>query len=524
VAVSVDLVAKALLRFRNVVLEGAPGTGKTFAAGQLAAQWENLTGRQLAPDLASVHAITMHPSTAYEDFIEGLRYDEAAGAFIRRDGFMKRVVDAALADPDRDYLILLDELNRSNIPKVLGDLLLTLERSKRCRWNGTDWVGGVAVTLPYSGAPFRMPENVYVLGTMNTSDRSIAPLDLALRRRFAFVYCRPLADAELLATISELQGAEVADALESSVEMLSRLNREVLEPVLGPDGLLGHSYLLDLPAGPSGPLSWLVCPDTERAFWTEARSGNGGSRNQFDLADQGFDGQPGSASLFYPMVTPGGVQAALDPTRQRTDDFTICTEGREFPGNQLRWNEPTPGWRVYLQGTDPDGRLSAIASQVVGAPDHDGARFFEYRLLVWRVDSEGRYHLRRMDATDENIALLRSCSQWTSRTQRGAAGREYGPLDLDAVSGMGGLAEGEPALTWRYAILPQLVELANAHGVEDLFDPQHRADWLSAHGSPVAPEALEAFDTFIHGFSASLAVMGHGLGRALSIVDGPRGA
>lgn len=530
-AVSVELVAKALQHFRNVVLEGAPGTGKSFAAEQLARRWDEIIGRPLAQaPTSSVHAITMHPSTSYEDFIEGLRYDEGSGTFVRRDGFMKRLVAAALADPKHDYLVLLDELNRSNIPKVLGDLLLTLEKSKRCTWDGTEWVGGVAVTLPYSGVSFRMPDNVYILGTMNTSDRSIAPLDLALRRRFAFIYCRPLMGVELLATISALRSSEVADALAPSVEMLSRLNQDVLEPILGPDGLLGHSYLLDILARPTGLpehndlLDWIDTDDTERAFWIETRSGNGGSHNQFDLADQGVDGQLGSVSLFYPMVTPVGVQATLDPTRQRTDEFTICTNGQEFRGNQLRWNEPTPGWRLYLQGTNANGRLSTIASKIDSVTNHDGAHFFEYRLLVWRVDSEGRYHLLRIEATDNNIALLCCCSQWTSRTQSGPKGRQYGLIDLNAVVGRGGLAEGEPGLTWRYAILPQLVELANAHGIEEIFDPQHRADWLAAQGSPVAPETLAAFDAFILGFSARLAVLGHGLGRTLTIVDVPRGA
>ena len=112
-----------------------------------------------------------------------------AGGFHLRDGFIRRVVDRAEKDPGRDYLILLDELNRSNVPKVLGDLILTMERTKRSKWNATSnqWEGGTSVTLPYSQTTFRMPSNIYILATMNTSDRSIAPLDVALRRRFAFV-------------------------------------------------------------------------------------------------------------------------------------------------------------------------------------------------------------------------------------------------------------------------------------------------------------------------------------------------
>ena len=145
-----------------------------------------------------------------------------------------------------DYLLLLDEVNRANVPKVLGDLLLTLEPSKRQKWNGTGWRGGVAVTLPYSARQFEVPDNIYVLGTMNTSDRSIAPLDAALRRRFAFVRVLPLGDQDLDLALRSVRGDAIVDLAQDSVQMLGLLNTRVLNPVLGPDGKLGTAIFLIL--------------------------------------------------------------------------------------------------------------------------------------------------------------------------------------------------------------------------------------------------------------------------------------
>jgi 5-methylcytosine-specific restriction endonuclease McrBC GTP-binding regulatory subunit McrB len=140
----------------------------------------------------------MHPSSSYEDFMEGLRpkaemgadapfFDEPAatgGDFVVDDGFFLRVCAHAVSNPDRDVLVLIDELNRCNVPSVLGDLLLTLEASRRATYrelSGTaptaqDWDTSVLVRLPYSGRTFFVPENVYVVATTNTTDRSVAPL------------------------------------------------------------------------------------------------------------------------------------------------------------------------------------------------------------------------------------------------------------------------------------------------------------------------------------------------------------
>jgi AAA domain (dynein-related subfamily) len=235
-----DEIVRVLLRFKNAILEGVPGTGKTYSLSQIASTWTDVTGRELGGDGQGAYAITMHPSTSYEDFVEGLRYDEALGRFDQRDGFILRIVEQAQTNPELDFLVLLDEINRANVPKVLGDLLMTLERTKRAHHDATKgWIDGMGVTLPYSGDAFEMPDNIYVVGTMNTTDQSIAPLDSALRRRFAFIRLEPLGGDRLL----ELTGHGSALTVDS-VAQLTALNERVLRPLLGSDAMMGHSYLI----------------------------------------------------------------------------------------------------------------------------------------------------------------------------------------------------------------------------------------------------------------------------------------
>lgn len=222
------------MRFRN--------QGTLFALSREEADYlmSRLVERNL--DLASVEAaegaagetavgpltrVTFHPSYTYEDFIEGSRPADTGGETLSlrlEDGIFKRVCRAAQAHPDQTYLLLVDEINRGNVARILGELLTLLERDKR----------GFTVTLPQSKETFTIPQNVYLLGTMNTADRSIKLLDAALRRRFAFIELMP--DAELLrgATVGEL-------ALD---DFLEGLNRRIAAEE-GREKQIGHAYLLD---------------------------------------------------------------------------------------------------------------------------------------------------------------------------------------------------------------------------------------------------------------------------------------
>ena len=170
--------------------------------------------------------VTFHPSYTYEDFIEGFRPD-ASGAgglsLALEDGVFKRVCRAAQANPGRPYLLLIDEINRGNVAKIMGELLTLLERDKR----------GLTLTLPQSKETFSVPRNVFLMGTMNTADRSIKLLDAALRRRFAFLECMP--DSDLLhgATVGDLALDDFLDGLNQRIARFEGREKQV-----------GHSYLL----------------------------------------------------------------------------------------------------------------------------------------------------------------------------------------------------------------------------------------------------------------------------------------
>lgn len=169
--------------------------------------------------------LTFHPSYSYEDFVEGFRPVETTSGLVLKlaDGIFKRICREALAHPKQKYLVIIDEINRANLAKVLGELITLLEKDKR----------GMLITLPQSKETFTIPPNVYILGTMNTADRSIKLLDVALRRRFAFFELMP--DSELLegAVINGLQ----LDAL------LNKINEEIAKSE-GREKQIGHALLM----------------------------------------------------------------------------------------------------------------------------------------------------------------------------------------------------------------------------------------------------------------------------------------
>ncbi len=174
--------------------------------------------------------LTFHPSYSYEDFIEGFRpVPTGSGGLSLQmtDGVLKRVCAEAQARPNERFLVLIDEINRANVAKVLGEVITLLEKDKR----------GLVVMLPQSRDPFMVPRNVFLLGTMNTADRSIKLFDVALRRRFAFVELMP--DTS---NASPLYGEKVGGRLALD-EFLDALNARVAARE-GREKQIGHSYLL----------------------------------------------------------------------------------------------------------------------------------------------------------------------------------------------------------------------------------------------------------------------------------------
>ncbi|HVL49548.1 MAG TPA: AAA family ATPase [Candidatus Thermoplasmatota archaeon] len=179
------------------------------------------------PGAPNLTQLTFHPSYSYEDFIEGFRpgIDRKGTPTLKlEDGVFKRVCREAHGRPDERFLILIDEINRAHVSKVFGELITLIEKDKR----------GITTTLPQSKEPFSIPPNVYIMGTMNTSDRSIKLLDAALRRRFAFREMMP--DPSTLAG-AKIQGLEL-DAF------LRKLNARIAEN-LGREKQIGHSYFLE---------------------------------------------------------------------------------------------------------------------------------------------------------------------------------------------------------------------------------------------------------------------------------------
>ncbi len=171
--------------------------------------------------------VTFHPSYSYEDFIEGFRpVDTGEGNLVLKleDGLFKQICREAQAHPHKNYLLIVDEINRANLAKVFGEIITMLEKDKR----------GLVVTLPQSKESFAVPANVYLLGTMNTADRSIKLMDTALRRRFAFVEMMP--DASLLVGAA-INGLPLDD-------LLLTLNRRIAVAE-GREKQIGHAFLLD---------------------------------------------------------------------------------------------------------------------------------------------------------------------------------------------------------------------------------------------------------------------------------------
>lgn len=233
-------IQSALARKGQVILYGPPGTGKTYwairALNELAARsWygkshEDLSdeeGRRLE-DEGAIAQCTFHPAYGYEDFLVGYRPEVEGGnlTFVPRDGIFARVCARAAAQPERHHFLLVDEINRGDIPRIFGELLTVLEKDKR----------GTPVLLPTTARRFTVPPNVFLVGTMNTADRSIALLDAALRRRFAFIELMP--DSRVLQGVS-IEGLPVG-------AWLDELNRRVVRHA-GRDSRnlqVGHSYLM----------------------------------------------------------------------------------------------------------------------------------------------------------------------------------------------------------------------------------------------------------------------------------------
>lgn len=206
----------------NIILQGAPGVGKTFAAKRLA---YSIMGEK---DTSRVSVIQFHQSYSYEDFIQGYRPD-GNGFKLENGAFYKFCKDAE-EDNERPYFFIIDEINRGNLSKILGELMMLIEKDKR----------GEKVKLLYSNEKFTVPDNVRIIGMMNTADRSLALIDYALRRRFAFFDFVPAFSTQSFKTYIESKENAKLDKLISVVENLN--NAISNDESLGEGFRIGHSY------------------------------------------------------------------------------------------------------------------------------------------------------------------------------------------------------------------------------------------------------------------------------------------
>jgi len=215
--------------------------------------------------------VTFHQSFAYEEFVEGIRpetTEEGSVDYSVKDGVFRRICRKALADPKNNYLLVIDEINRANISKVFGELITLIEDDKRVRPNPGPDDNPIQVTLPYSGDLFGVPHNLYILGTMNTADRSIALLDIALRRRFAFMELPPEPSV-----VKPVEGIDLA-------ALLTRINDRIAG-LLDRDHMIGHSYLMKADSLDKLHFAWYhkVIPLLQEYFY------NDGERLQAVLGD-----------------------------------------------------------------------------------------------------------------------------------------------------------------------------------------------------------------------------------------------
>lgn len=229
--VKVEKTLKRLSTKKNIILQGPPGTGKTWLAKRLAFA---LIGQR---DDSKIRAVQFHPNLSYEDFIRGWR-PSGEGKLTLVDGPFMEVITTAIDDPESKYVIVIEEINRGNPAQVFGEMLTLLETDKR--------TPDEALELSYrkfNGERVYIPSNLYVIGTMNIADRSLALVDLALRRRFAFIDLEPTLGKAWRDWVKDKNSID-SQFLDDIERRINTLNDEItIDPSLGAQFQVGHSYV-----------------------------------------------------------------------------------------------------------------------------------------------------------------------------------------------------------------------------------------------------------------------------------------
>lgn len=253
------------IKIKNIILYGAPGVGKTYSYQQLISMIEsgysekkifssiknneqielNREEFQKIKDDKRMEFVTFHQSYSYEDFIEGLR-PQKDGSILPESGLFKNLVDDAKKSENNFYIVI-DEINRGNISKIFGELITLIEESKRDDYE---------VTLPYSKEKFKVPSNLYIIATMNSTDKSIATVDIALRRRFTFLKMKP--NPNLVKN-------------EEAQQLMKELNQYITKE-LSEDYVLGHSYFMDEDIDIEFIKEYKIKPLLEEYFYSDEKT------------------------------------------------------------------------------------------------------------------------------------------------------------------------------------------------------------------------------------------------------------
>ena len=217
-----NMLVNLVLNKKNVILQGAPGVGKTFVAKRLA---YSIMGEK---NEHRVELIQFHQNYSYEDFVMG--YKPIENGFELRYGIFYRFCQKAINNPEQSYFFIIDEINRGNMSKIFGELLMLIEKEYR----------GKKATLAYNGMSFFVPKNLYLIGMMNTADRGLAMIDYALRRRFSFFEMKPAFKSnKFKAYLKKLNHP----SFNQCIEKMELLNEEIeKDSSLGVGFCIGHSY------------------------------------------------------------------------------------------------------------------------------------------------------------------------------------------------------------------------------------------------------------------------------------------